>query len=108
MTAIEAFLSAMGLKLQVIVAGAVGSFISLRFFDGLGTGERWATFFGGLGLAAYLTESIFVFFELTSIKIESGLALLIGLFGMSLVAAVIKTIRETDWASFVKRRTGGG
>ena len=103
----DGILTALGLKLQVIVAGAVGAFISLRFFEGLSTGERWLTFMGGWGTAAYTTGILHEYLELKSIASETGIALLIGLFGMSIVAAIIKVIRETNWTSIVKRKAGG-
>lgn len=104
---VEAFFSALGLKLQVVVAGAIGAFISLRFFDGLGTRDRWLTFVGGWALASYLTGLAHEYFELKTVSAETGIALLVGLFGMSVVAALIKVIRETDWIGIVKRRGGG-
>jgi len=108
MAAIEAFFAVLGLKVQVVFAGAVGALISLRFFDGLATSERWFTFVSGWALASYLAGPLTAFFELTHSTMETGISMLVGLFGMSLVAAVIKTIRETDWAGIVKRKTGGG
>lgn len=104
---LEAIAAALGLKVKTVVAGAVGSFVSLRFFDGLSTTEKWSTFFGGWALAAYASEPLTAFLEL-GVKVEVGLALLVGLFGMSIVAAAIKVIRETKWSEIVKGRLGGG
>lgn len=103
----EQFLATLGLKLQILVAGAVGAFISLRFFEGLNTPERWFTFMGGWGLAAYTTSFLHEYLGLKSGASETGIALLIGLFGMSIVAAIIKIIRDTNWIAIVKRKTGG-
>lgn len=100
--------AALGLKLQVVVAGAIGAFVSLRFFEGLNTWERWTTFAGGWAMAAYLAALAHEYFELKSGGAEIGVALLIGLFGMSIVAALIKVIRDTDWTGMFKRRVGGG
>jgi len=104
-------LAALGLKLATIVSGAVGSFISLRFFDGLTTAQKWTTFIGGWGLAAYLAAPLTAYFELRP-ALETGISLAVGLFGMSIAAAVIKVIRDTDWGGLVtailNRKGGGG
>ena len=104
---VEAVLSALGLKLKVVVAGAVGSFVSLQFFEGLSREDRWLTFFGGWALAAYLALPLTEFFELKP-AMEQGISLAVGLFGMSLAAALIKAIRDTKWSEIIRRKTGGG
>lgn len=100
-------LEALGLKLQVVVAGAIGAFISLRFFEGLTTAERWLTFAGGWAMAAYLTGLAHEYAELKSTTTETGIALLLGMFGMSIAAALIKLIRSVDWGGIIKGRLGG-
>ena len=106
------FLAALSLKIQVIVAGAIGAFISLKFFEGLGVLEKWGTVLGGWGLASFGTGYAVEAMELKSVAAETFYALLIGLFGMSIVAAFIKVIRNTDWSEIVKglfnRFFGGG
>jgi hypothetical protein len=113
--AINAALAALGLKLVNVVAGAITSFAALRFFDGLKLWEKWLTFLGGWGLAAFGSPPITEFFELKP-KVEVGIALLAGLFGMAIAAAVMKLIKETDWVNLVRslfdavirRRPNGG
>ena len=104
---IEALFTALGLKFKVVVAGAIAAFVSLRFFEGLNAWERWTTFLGGWAMAAYLSEPLTVYLELPE-KVDVGLSLAIGLFGMSIAAAVVKVVRETDWIGMLKRKTGGG
>ncbi len=104
--ALEGLAAALGLKFKIIVAGAVGAFISLRFFEGLGLGERWCTFLGGWALGAYLSEPVTKYLELPA-AMEIGLAIGIGLFGMSIAAAVIKVVRDTDWSAIFRSKTGG-
>lgn len=94
-------------KFWTVAAGAVGAFISLSFFDGLRRWERWTTFIGGWGLAVFLAQPLTVFFELQPIM-EQGISLVVGLFGMSLAAAVIKLLRNTNWSEIIRRRFGGG
>ena len=97
----------LGVKLTTALFGALGAFISLRFFDGLKVPERWGTFLGGWGLAVGLAGPLTVFFELKPIM-EQGLSLAIGLFGMSITAAIIKLIRDTKWSEIIRSRFGKG
>lgn len=103
---LEALFTALGLKFKVVIAGAIGAFVSLRFFDGLKTAERWMTFVGGWAIAAYLAGPVTLYLELPA-AVELGMALGIGLFGMSIAAALIRVIKETDWTAIFKQKTGG-
>jgi hypothetical protein len=103
----ESVLSAFGVSMKSIVAGAVGSFVSLNFFDGISARTRWVTFFGGWALSAWLSSPITAFFELKP-SVETGIALLLGLLGMSIAAKIIQTVRDTDWVAFIKSLRGGG
>ena len=108
----DAVLSAIGVGLKELIAGAAGAFISLRFFDELSVWEKWTTFFGGWALAAFGAQPLADVFELRP-SVSIGIALLLGLFGMSLAAKLISTIRDTDWIGFTKQvialiRGGGG
>lgn len=107
----ESALAAFGLGLKEIVAGAIGSFISLNLFNGLRPWEKWTTFFGGWALAAWGSGPITSAFDLKA-GISTGVALLLGLFGMSIAGKLLSTIRDTDWIGFtqtmVKLFRGGG
>ena len=103
---IEASLIALGLKLKVVIAGAMGSFISLRFFDDLKIWERWTTFMGGWAIASWWAEGVSYFLEVKQPTLESGIALGLGLFGMALAAAIIKVIKETEWKDIIKNILG--
>ena len=100
---LDSILAGLGLTLKTIIAGAAGSFISLRFFEGLGILEKWSTFFGGALLAGYLTQPVMEFMEIKSQSVGPGVSLMIGLFGMSLAAAVIRTLKSTDWSAFIPK-----
>jgi hypothetical protein len=99
---IDTAFTATGLKLKTVIAGAMGAFISLRFFDDLKLWERWTTFLGGWALASWWAEGVAYFLALKLPALESGIALGLGLFGMALAAAVMKLIRETDWAGILR------
>lgn len=103
---LESLLAALGLKLKVLIPGGIGAFISIKFFPGLTGREQFSTFLGGIGIAAYGATPLVEWLNLKT-SAEAGFALLLGLFGMAVVASVIKVIRDTDWLAIVKAKTGG-
>jgi hypothetical protein len=103
-------LGALGLTLKNLAAGAVSSFVALRFFDGLSTLDKWTTFLGGWALAAWGGAPVAAYLELGP-KVEIGIVLLLGLFGMSIAGEAMRVIRGTDWKGMldaILRRRGGG
>jgi predicted membrane channel-forming protein YqfA (hemolysin III family) len=106
-----AALAAVGLKIGNLLAGAITSFAALRFFGGLHIWEKWLTFIGGWALAAFGAPPVTELFELRP-KLEVGIALLLGMFGMALTAAIMTLIKDTLWVelfrsvfdTFFKRR----
>jgi hypothetical protein len=106
----NSWLGVIGLKLVNTIVAAIASFISLRFFDGLSTVDRWTTFFGGWALAAWGGEPLTVYMGLAA-KVEVGLVILIGLFGIAASAEVMKFLRTADWVAILDairgRKTGG-
>lgn len=98
-------IAALGIKLKLLIPGAFGAIISLRFFPGLNVWEKASTFLGGVGIAIYGAVPLVEWLELKE-SAEVGFALILGLFGMAVVAAVIKVIRDTDWSSIVKTKGG--
>lgn len=103
---IESAAAVAGLTLKGLLAGAIGSFISLRFFDGLSTWERWTTFMGGWAVASYGGPAVTALLSLSP-RSDLFMTLLLGMFGMSIAAAVIKVIRDTDWKAIVRGKFGG-
>lgn len=97
----ESVLTVLGLTVKNLIAGALGSFVSLRFFDDLTLKDRWITFIGGWAMGVFLAEPITTFFEQTP-KIEVGVALLTSMFGMALASKVIQIVRETNWIDLFK------
>lgn len=108
-TSSESVFGALGVTLKNLIAGAVGSFISLNFFDKLDRKERWATCVSGMLMGAYLAKPLNTVLEQKP-EVEVGLAILLGLFGMALTSKIIHTIKETDWIGLVKTifNRGGG
>jgi hypothetical protein len=103
-------LGALGLTLKNLAAGAVSSFVALRFFDGLSTLDKWTTFLGGWAIAAWGGAPVTTYLE-QGPKVEVGIVLLLGLFGMSIAGQLMRVIRDTDWKGLldaILRRRGGG
>lgn len=77
-------------------AGALGAMISLRFHTEILTFSQRAVLVGsGCVAAHYVSPLVIIFFELSHEK-GTSIAFLIGLFGMSLAAAIMKAIKHTD------------
>lgn len=89
------------LKLPVI-AGLFGGIVSLRFFDKLSPWARAGTAIGGAVIAHFATPLVVGFFEVAPHN-EGGVGFVLGLFGMSIVAATFDVI-----PAVVRNRLGGG
>jgi hypothetical protein len=97
----EAWLSAVGIKLAALIGGFFGALVSLKFIDGLGTKQRATTVLAGTLVSAYVTPILVSYLELSP-KLEGGIAFLCGLFGMSFTGAIIKAAPE--WMAAAKER----
>jgi len=86
------FLIGLGIKKVALVAGLIGGVVSLRFFEGLTFSGKLATATGGAAIANFVTDPAMLYFNLPN-GYEGGIGFLFGLFGMSVGAAVIKTIK---------------
>ena len=87
-TTMDAILAALGLTKGSVIGGFLGALISLKFIEGLNFWQRLTTVFAEMIVAAYSTPIAVELLELKP-STEGGVAFLIGLFGMSLVSAVI-------------------
>lgn len=109
-----AFMAGLGLKAGVLLSSAIGGFLSLRFFDGelqadgtvkpLTATQKWSIAGGGGAMGVYVTPIFIEAFEITDRtgRVEIGLGLVIALFGMSIAARVIETIRKMDLTGFIE------
>lgn len=91
----------LGISIKSLIAGTVGGFISLRFFDNLSWIGRVLTVVGGGLLAGYSTPWILEVFEMHG-KHDGFVGLMVGLFGMSIISALIKTLNRVDLWEEVK------
>lgn len=98
---LESMLGALGLTIKNLIVGAFFSFVGLKFWNGLGVWERWTTFLGGWGIAAWGGPPLRVLLELRP-EVELLVVMLLALFGIAISAEVVRLIRETDWRGMLR------
>lgn len=102
---LETLLGSVGLKKLPFFAGFIGAVVSLKYIAGCDTGLQKAVMaFSGAFAANYLTPLVMQWLETE--KGEAGIAFAIGLFGMSLAAALMESIKHIDLAELIKGRFG--
>jgi hypothetical protein len=97
--------------LHPLVAGFVGAAAGLRFGPGLTWGERLFNVGCGAVCAAYISPAIGELFDMSTPYKQSGLAFFIGMFGMSIAAAILQGIRDLKIADMIRDwlpHRGGG
>lgn len=117
------FLAALGLKLPVMISSIFGGFISLSFFEQKGPDgkpaplpprKKWVVAFGGSLIGMYgagpivdaLANETATLSAQAQFRMEIGLGLFLALFGMSVVAALIRAVPEI--INDVRKRIRGG
>lgn len=102
------FLTALGIKnISVVVAGGVGGMLSLRNYVELTVRGKIAVIFSSIAIANYATHPVAEWFGGMALSHLEAIAAALGLFGLSLVSAILHLIKTTDWDT-VSRFTGGG
>lgn len=76
------------------VVGAVGGLVALRFAPGLSWVERIGNVCAGAVCAGFLSPAAAEWLRVTASGSQSALAFVIGLFGLSLCAAIMQGLRE--------------
>lgn len=90
----------------VIIAGLLGGVLSMSFVDGMGKTQRAVAVVSGSIMAHYLAPLIaFLFKEGDYVE---TIGFLIGLFGMSICAAIFRAIQNSDLWGLIQRRYSGG
>lgn len=91
-----------------LTAGIGGALVGLRFAPGLTWPERLFNVAAGAACAGWVAPAAAEMFELISVSSQSALSFAIGMFGMSIAAALIDAVRATQWSeiitSWTKRR----
>lgn len=83
------------------LAGALGSLVALRFAPGVTWWERVTNVAAGSLCAGYFAPAIVDWLHITSGGIQSGLSFGVGLFGLSLAAALWEGIRGVAWREII-------
>lgn len=104
---IDAMLGTLGLSKGATIGGFLGALVSLKFIEGLNVWQRAGTVMGGMFSAAYVSPLILQVVQLND-RSESAIAFLIGVFGMSLAAAVVKALPDLIAAAKDRLRGGSG
>lgn len=74
--------------------GAVGSVVALRFAPGTSWQERIFNVASGSACAGYCAPALVEWFHIVSPGLSSAIAFGVGMFGLSVAAAVMQAIRE--------------
>lgn len=90
---IDAFLQAAGIKKAALIGGLFGALISLKFAGDLTPGGRAVMFLCGLGIASFLAPLAAHVFAIGE-EFTGGVAFVLGLLGMAIMAAVIGVLPE--------------
>lgn len=103
---IEAIAQALGIKASSFLAGFIGGVISLKWVPEMTTWwQRGGTAIAGGFSAAYLSPLIVGYFEVKAGA--GGIDFAVGLFGMSLAAAIMRAMSGADLWGFVVSKWGG-
>lgn len=90
------FAETIGVKLSTVVAGGFGAAVSMAVIKGP-LWYRFSLFLGGVASAAFVTP---LFVELSGLhKAESAVGFIIGMFGMSITSAIIRTVQDVNFES---------
>lgn len=98
---IEEMIAAAATKIGPTLPGFVGGVLSLRFFKEQTWGEKVMTVLGGWACASWATEPVLAFFTLNNTSWSNGISFFVGLFGMSIVAALMAALKEINLGEIV-------
>ena len=102
---VDSWSVALGVKAVHFISGAIGGVLSLRWVEAIGwQGRLFAVLFAGV-IANYSTAPVYTFFAIKGLH-EGGVGLFIGLFSMSLAAAMFKALQEFKLVEVFNRITG--
>jgi hypothetical protein len=91
---INGIAEAIGVKVSTVIAGSFGAAVSMAVIKGP-IWYRFCLLLGGVATAAYVTPLISHIFDL--INAESAIGFLVGMFGMSVTSAIIRTIQDVNF-----------
>lgn len=82
-------------------AGALGSLVALKFAPGSTWAERVFNVVAGAATSGYASPAVAEWLNVTSPGVQAGLSFGVGMFGLSLAAAVIDGIRALKVAEIL-------
>ncbi len=86
-----------------VAAGLLGAFAGLKFAPGITWPERLFNVVCGAACAAYISPAVGELFDLSTPYKQAGLSFLIGMFGMSIAAAVMQGLRDIQVAALFNK-----
>lgn len=89
------------LSCHPIIAGLLGALFGLRYAPGSGIVDRLVNVAAGATTAGYIAPAAAEVFSLTSPVVQGALAFAIGMFGMSVTAAIMQALRELPLAQII-------
>lgn len=116
MSAFEALLAYLGIKIQVLLASTFGGILSMHFWriqDAQGAaaslGQRVFVVTTGAGLGVYIGPYSAEFLNSSNKeRAEVAFGLIVAVVGMAVLANVVKAVRELDLKAIITKRLGGG
>jgi len=82
-------------------AGALGSLVALRFAPGASWAERAFNVVTGSLCAGFLGPAVADWLHVTSPNMTAGMNFGVGMFGLSLAAAITQGIKDTKFAEIL-------
>jgi len=101
-------LEALFLKIKILFPGLIGAALAAITGPARDIKERFIGFTFGFCVASFGADPMLNFFSLSHDTYQSGVGFILGYFGLSVSDALMKFIRETDFAGIVKSKFGGG
>lgn len=95
-----------GYSVSTFIWGVIGSMISMKFVPQLGFWQKVTSGVSGTATAIAGTPIVKLAVGIEDEKILFGVAFFIGLFGLSLTAAIFDMIRNTKWRNIIESRLG--
>lgn len=83
------------------VPGAVGAAIGLKFSPGNSWVERATNVASGWACSLFITPIVVEFFKIRTQGFTYGLSFLIGLFGLSIMAAMFDGLRQVKFGEII-------
>ena len=88
------FAETIGVKLTTVIAGGFGAAVSMAVIKGP-LWYRFCLFLGGVASAAFMTPLAVHYADIQ--KAESAVGFIIGMFGMSVTSAIIRTLQDVNF-----------